>query len=108
MTRAPVVEAQPGKFATLRLTMVNVPLPLESAAGIVVQPGAPVAIRSVLPSPLRSPATTWTCAAVTQEVKVTRVLLVTENLPSPLENATGTVFHPEPPVSATSALPSPL
>jgi mannitol/fructose-specific phosphotransferase system IIA component (Ntr-type) len=33
--------------------------------------------------------------------------LVTRKEPSPLENATGTVFHAVPPVSASSAFPSP-
>src|SRR5216683_1260417 len=63
---------------------------------------------SALPSPLKSPTSALTPGRDAKVPNSPMIVLVTLKLPSPLEKATGTDVQPCPPVSAMSALPSPL
>ena len=91
------------------LMTLNVPSPLENATGIEPHPAGPVNAMSVSPSWLKSPLMTFTPGVAAHwakyqsgEVDTLAVL----NAPFPLENPTGTVAHPEGPVSAMSVRPS--
>jgi hypothetical protein len=58
----------------------------------------------VRPSPLKSPVSTLTLGSTAQAAKSVALWFVTLQVPSPLENATGTLAQRAPPVS----LPEPL
>src|SRR5437773_10151257 len=90
---------------TSRLVMLNVPSPFENATGRVLQPIPPISAMSVFPSLLKSP-TSFLPAEEAHAAKSPTNAFVTRNVPSPFENATGSVFQPAPPTSAMSAYPS--
>src|SRR5688572_15835250 len=92
-----------GRFVTLK-----VPLPLENATGSEVQPGMPVSARSVRPSPLKSPGSTFAPGDADQVGKLKGLRLVTLKVPLPFDKATGRVVQPGTPVTAMSVRPSPL
>src|SRR5262245_22458321 len=90
------------------LVTVKLPLPFERATGKVFHVEGPVSAISALPSPLKSPTNFLACGSEDKLAKSPMNVLVTVKLPLPFERATGKVFHDEGPVSAISALPSPL
>merc|ERR1719199_1237314 len=104
---APPWDDHCGKLARGLFVTVNDPSPLPKAVGNVPQPEFPHAAKSPFPSPSKSPATRFTPDSEDQDAKLLIAVLVTRKLPSPLENATGTVPHPTGPLSAASSLPSP-
>src|SRR4030095_6312363 len=88
--------------------VAKLPLPFEKATGASFQPAGHVSAMSVLPSPLKSPASALASGVGARDAKFWAPKLVTENVPFPFEKATGTLAQYVGPVSATSVLPSPL
>src|ERR671921_551379 len=76
--------------------MLKVPSPLEKAMGIVDQPGVCLTrAMSVVPLPLKAPATTRTPGPLAQlGIKLGAPPLVMLKVPSPLEKAMGMVDQP--------------
>src|SRR6516164_3932742 len=104
----PGCAAQLAKLSNGLLVTRKVPSPLEKATGRVLHPAPPISAMSAFPSPLKSPTSLTTPGCAAQLAKLSNGLLVTRKVPSPLEKATGRVFHQEAPISAMSAFPSPL
>src|SRR2546426_10664479 len=100
---APGVAAQASNSLAFRLVTVQVPSPLASATGTVFQPCPPTRAMSVRPLPLKLPVTTFTPDPVAQPANWGAVELWIVQVPSPLANATGTVFQPCPPTRAMPA-----
>src|SRR5215813_10525356 len=101
-------EDQAAKSPIKVFVTVKLPSPFENAIGSVFQPTGPVSATSVLPSPLKSPVSFTARRSDAQAAKSPTNELDTVKPPLPLEKATGKVFQPAGPVSATSVLPSPL
>src|SRR5216683_2664475 len=112
--KSPTSALTPGRDAKVPnspmivLVTLKLPSPLEKATGTEIQPCPPVSAMSALPSPLKSPTSGVTSGRDAKVPNCPMIVLVTLKLPSPLEKATGTDVQPCPPVSAMSALPSPL
>src|SRR5260221_3669726 len=106
--KSPVTTCAPGAVAQLAnpgapsLWIVQEPSPLANATGTVFQPGPPTRAMSVRPLPLKSPVTTCAPGAVAQLANPGAPSLWIVQEPSPLANATGTVFQPGPPTRAMS------
>src|SRR5256884_1121198 len=107
-TFTPDPVAQPANWGAVELWIVQVPSPLANATGTVFQPFSPTRAMSVRPLPLKLPVTTFTPDPVAQPANSGAVELWIVQVPSPLANATGTVFQPCPPTRAMSVRPLPL
>ena len=82
---------------------------MENATGIDVHPLPPVSAMSVSPSRLKSPLTTCTPGVWAHDwAKYPTGALVTVKVPSPLENATGIVYHQDMSGPGSSAMSAKL
>src|SRR5262245_35497927 len=105
---AQVAEDQLAKFPMNVLVTVKLSLPFEKATGKVFHNEEPVIAISAFPSPLKAPTNFLPCRSEAQLANWAMSMLVTLNLPSPFEKATGSVFQLELPGSAISVFTRPL
>src|SRR5690349_13400975 len=91
-TGTTVGAAHPAKVDSGALLRLKVPSPLENATGIVLHVAGPISARSVRPSASKSPLITFASGVAAHWAKDQSdavEALMTLNVPSPLENATG-------------------